>query len=94
MVDWLPAEALAESLGLALWFGNKVPPGNVVVTVLLDHHLYLQARNIIIKTQQMLTWFHFYAVLHRLYMAEATLILFTSRFISCAEKSQTYVVLV
>ncbi len=44
MADRLPAEALAKSLGLALWFGNKVPPGNVVITVLLDHHLYLQAR--------------------------------------------------
>jgi hypothetical protein len=44
MADGLPAEALAESLGLALWFGNEVPPGNVVITVLLDHHLYLQAR--------------------------------------------------
>jgi hypothetical protein len=49
MADGLPAEALAESLGLALWFGNKVPPGNVVITVLLDHHLYLQARKKIIK---------------------------------------------
>jgi hypothetical protein len=44
MVDRLPAEALAESLGLALWFCDKVPPGNVVVTILLDHHLYLHAR--------------------------------------------------
>ena len=44
MVDWLPAEALAESLGFALWFCDKVPPGNVVITVLLDHHLYLQTR--------------------------------------------------
>jgi hypothetical protein len=74
MVARLPAEALAESLGLALWFGNKVPPGNVVVTVLLDHHLYLQARKKINnKTQHMLTYFQFYTVLHRQFMAEAIL---------------------